>query len=69
MEIEIKAKAIEKLIDYTASGIGSIAGPMIAPWREKKESEAKLIRAKTDAEILKIQARAQSEARQLAIDP
>ena len=69
MEIEIRAKAIEKLIDYTASGVGSIAGPMIAPWQAERERKAKLIRAETDAEILMIQARAQSEARKLAIEP
>ena len=69
MEIELKAKAIEKLVDYTASGIGSIAGPMLAPWQAKREGKAKLIRAKADSEILRLQAQAQSEARKLAIEP
>lgn len=69
MAVEIKTKAIEKLIDYTASGIGSIAGPMLAPWQARREGKAKLIRAETDADILKLQAQAQAEARKLAIEP
>ena len=42
---------------------------MLAPWQAKREGEAKIIRAQTDAEILRLQAVAQSEARKLAIDP
>ena len=57
--------ALAKLVDYVASGVGSIAGPMIATWRAKKEAEAKLIAAQGDAAVLKIHAEAQSEAREI----
>ena len=59
--------AIEKLLDIVASGIGSVAGPMLAPWRASKEAEAKKIMAMGNADILQIQANAQSEARKLLI--
>ena len=75
----IKVPAIEKLLDYTASGIGAIAGPMLAPWKASREGKAKLISARKDAEAriiqaesegesLKIIAEAQSEAKELYID-
>ena len=31
---------IEKLIDVVASGIGSIAGPTLAPWKARRERAA-----------------------------
>lgn len=30
MDVTIKVPALEKLLDYAASGIGSVAGPMLA---------------------------------------
>ena len=56
---------IDKLVDVVASGIGSIAGPMLAPWRARRESEARLIEADTTAKVLTIQAQAQADARRL----
>ena len=56
---------IEKLIDVVASGIGSIAGPMLAPWKARRESAAKLIEAEGTAKMLNIQAQAQADARRL----
>ncbi len=29
MDVNIKGPALEKLLDYAASGIGSVAGPML----------------------------------------
>ena len=73
--INIKVPAIEKLVDYVASGIGAVAGPLLAPWKASREGKAKLIstqvdvearltEAKSEGESLKIIAKAQSEARQ-----
>ena len=75
----IKVPAIEKLLDYTASGIGAIAGPMLAPWKAsregkaklistQKDAEARIIQAKSEGESLKIIAKAQSEAKELYIE-
>ena len=73
-----KVPAIEKLLDYTASGIGAIAGPMLAPWKAsregkaklisvRKEAEARIIQAESEGKSLKIIAKAQSEAKELYI--
>ena len=61
--MEIKIRAVEKLVDHVASGIGSVAGPMLAPWRARREAQAKQIIAEGDANVLRIQAEAQTDAR------
>lgn len=74
-DININIPGLEKLVDYTASGIGAVAGPMLATWKASKEAEAKRItaqadadaqiaKAKADASSLQIIADAQSKARQ-----
>ena len=55
-EIDLNVPAIEKLLDYTASGVGAVAGPMLANWRAHKEGRAKLTSARYDAEVLRIEA-------------
>ena len=78
--LNLKVPAIEKLIDYTASGVGAIAGPMLAPWKASREAKARLvaapieaqvrrIEAESEAETLQIIAKAQSEARQYVLEP
>ena len=59
--------AIEKLVDHVASGIGSVAGPMLATWRARREAEAGEIAAEGEARALLIQATAQAEARQILL--
>ena len=54
-------------MDYAASGIGSVAGSMLAPWKARQEAQAKLIAAEGDATILQIQADAQSKAREILV--
>ena len=43
MDINVNANvpAIEKLIDYSASGIGAVAGPMLAPWKARRKGKVK----------------------------
>lgn len=53
---------INKLVEVVASGIGSIAGPLLAPWIAKKESKARLIEAEGNANVLSIVAQAQEDA-------
>ena len=70
MKIDLNVSALEKLVDYTASGIGSVAGLMMAmwaPWKAKKDAEAKKIAAEGNAAILQIQAEAQAQARSILI--
>ena len=74
-DLTIRVPAIEKLMDYAASGIGAVAGPMLAPWRAGRDGKARVIaaradtearrfKAESDAESLRIIAAAQAEARQ-----
>ncbi len=62
MDATIRVPAIEKLLDLTASGIGAIAGPMLAPWRAGREAEAKRIAARGEADVLAILAEGQAGA-------
>lgn len=63
--MNVKIPALEKLLDYTASGVGSIAGPMLAPWKARRETQAKLIAAKGEAEIQKALAEGQAATMQI----
>lgn len=53
---------LDKLIEVTASGIGAVAGPMIARWTAHKRAEARLIEAKADADAKRIDAQAVADA-------
>ena len=63
MDPNAMVRALEKLLDYTASGIGAVAGPMLAPWRARREAESLRIAAEGEADSLRIIAAAQAEAR------
>ena len=65
--MDLNLPAIEKLLDYAASGIGSVAGSVLAPWKARREAQAKQITAEGDATILQIQAEAQSKAREILV--
>ena len=67
VNLNVNVPAIEKLVDYTASGVGSVAGSMLAPWQARREARAKRIAAEGDAKVLLIQAKAQSEAREILV--
>ena len=61
-EFGLKVPAIEKLIDYGASGVGAISGPLLAPWKASREGKARLIAAEADAQVRQIQAHADASA-------
>ena len=56
---------ILKLIDYGASGIGSVAGPLLTPWRARSQAKARLIDAQAEADSLKILAEGRATALQI----
>ena len=56
---------IEKLIEVTANGIGSVAGRMFVEWKARKAGQARVIAAEAEARVLQIRARAHREAREL----
>lgn len=53
---------VEKLMDYLAIGVASIAGPATAPWRAKQNAKARRIEAQAEADILQINAEAHAKA-------
>ena len=65
MDPIVNISALMKLADYVASGIGSVAGPMLARWRAEREVQAKLIAAIGEAEATKIKAEGVVDALQL----
>ena len=69
MEVNLRVPAIEKLIDYTASGIGSVAGSMLAPWSARREAVALRISAQGEADSMRIIAEAQADARSFLVSP
>lgn len=80
MDVNIKVPALEKLLDYAASGIGSVAGPMLAPWKAGRAARAKLVAVQGEADAQKILAEgravtmqiiaaAQADARSALVSP
>ena len=69
VEITVKVPALEKLLDYAASGIGAVAGPMLAPWKAHKEAKARHIEATAQADSLRLIAEAQAKARRSLVAP
>ena len=80
MELRVSIPGLEKLADYTASGIGSVAGTMLLPWRARKETKARVISIKGEieaqrlltegrADTMNIIANAQAKARSILVSP
>lgn len=63
--MELKVPGIDKLLEHVAIGVGAIAGPMLAPWRARREATAKRIHAEADADVRVIQAKAEATAMQI----
>ena len=63
MDPNAMVRALDKLLDYTASGIGTVAGPMLATWRARREAAALQIASQGQADSLRIIAAAQAEDR------
>ena len=56
---------IEKLIEVTAKGIGSVAGRMLVEWKARKTGQAQAIAAEAEARVIGIRAQAHREAREI----
>ena len=60
--VTVRVPGLEKLVDYTASGIGSVAGSMLAPYRARQEAKAETIRSEARTRALTTEAEAMSQA-------
>ena len=57
---------IDSLLEVAARAVTAVAGPLLAPWRARREGKARIIEAEADAKVLEIQTRAYVKARALA---
>ena len=64
-DLNLKISAIDKLVDYVASGIGAVGGPLLARWKASREADAARIEAQGQADILRIKAQAQMDSMDL----
>ena len=80
MDINVNVRAIEKLVDYTASGIGSTASFFFSRMAARRDADARLVSAESEARAQRILAesqastmgiiaKAQAEARSTLISP
>ena len=69
IDVNVNVPGLEKLLDYAASGIGAVAGPMLAPWKASREAKAKLIGATANSDSLRLIAEAQADARRSLVSP
>ena len=68
VNLTVKVHGLEVLVKYAASGIGAVAGPMLAPWRARRDAQARLISAQAQADSVRIIAGAQSAAQRIFAD-
>ena len=63
MEVNVNIPAAEQLLKIVASGVGAIAGPMLARWTARADADALRIEAQAKADSIKLITEAQEEAR------
>ena len=63
VDLNLKVPAVEKLLEFVASGIGAIGGPMLARWQARAAADAMRITAEGQADSTRLIAGAQAEAR------
>ena len=69
VNLNIKVPAVEMLLKYAASGIGAVAGSILAPrWRARQAAAVRRIEAEAEGDSLKLIAKAQAEARQILVE-
>ena len=64
VDISLKVPALEKLLDYCASGVGAVGGPMLARWKARTDADVLRIKAQGQADAIRLITDAQAEARQ-----
>ena len=68
MDVSVRVPGMEKLLDYAASGVGAIAGPMLANWRASREGKARLTSARVDAEVRRIETESNTQSLKIIAD-
>ena len=63
--MDINIPALEQLLKMVSSGIGSVAGPLLAPWKARVGAKVARIEAQGQAEALLIQTDSHTKAMEL----
>ncbi len=66
VNVTLDVPAVSKLLDYSASGVGAIAGSWFGPWMAGKRGEVKRIEARAEADTIRELAQAKADAHRLA---
>ena len=61
-DLNLKIPAISKLVDYVASSIGAVGGPLFARWKANREADAARIEAQGQADVMRIKAQGQADS-------
>ena len=67
LNVKITIPAVEMLLKYAASGFGSVAGTMLAPWKAGTEARAALVTARGEIERQKLLRAADQEESTMAM--
>lgn len=65
IDLNVKIPALDKLLDYVASGVGAIGGPIFARWKARTQADVARIEAEGRADALRIDAQAHIETTRL----
>ena len=66
VNVTLDVPAMGKLLDYSASGVGAIAGSWLGPWMAERRGEVKRIEARAKADSIRELAQAKADAHKLA---
>ena len=65
IDLNVKVPALDKLLDYVASGVGAIGGPLFARWKARTQADVARIEAEGRSDALRIDAQAHVETTRL----
>ena len=64
-DLNLKIPAVDKLLEFVASGIGAVGGPLLARWKARRKADAARIEEQGQADVMRIQARGQADSMSL----
>ena len=64
-DLNLKIPAVDKLLEFVASGIGAVGGPLLARWKASRGADAARIEAQGQADVMRIQAQGQADSMSL----
>ena len=62
VDLNLKVSAVKKLLEFVASGIGAVGGPMLARWQARAAADAARIEAQGQADVMRIKAQGQADS-------